>query len=74
MRIANPRRNTGRLRQNVALRVILSCCTAAQALFRTLNLPVFSILSVFFRNRHGVFLAFAGAQDTSVSSQMEAVR
>ena len=74
MRIANPRGNAGRLRQNAARRVILSCCTAAPGRFCTLNLPVSSIVSVFFRNRHGVFLALAGAQDKPVSMQMEAVR
>jgi hypothetical protein len=74
MRIANPRGNAGRLRQNAAQRVILSCCAAAQARFRTLNLPVYSIVSVYFRNRHGVILASAGAQDMSVSSQTEAAR
>jgi len=74
MRIAKPRGNAGRLRQNAAQRVILSCRTAAQVRFRTLNLPVYAIVSVFFRNPHGVFLALTGAQDVPVSSQMEAAR
>jgi hypothetical protein len=63
MCIASHRRKTGRLRQNAARRVILSGSTPAKRWFFTGIMPISSIISVFFRNGRGLFLALAGSDD-----------
>jgi hypothetical protein len=62
MCIASRKRITGRLRQNAARRVILSGYSPGKLRYFTGNMPISSIISVYFRNRRGVFLALAGCE------------
>ncbi len=71
---ASRRGNTGRMRQNAVRRVILSDHAPANDRFFTASMPICSMISVFFRNRSGVFLAFPETKHASVSSHVEADR
>ena len=62
MCIANPRENTGCLRQNAARRVILSGYSPVKQWYFMSNMPISSIISAFFRNRSGAIFASAGCE------------